>query len=81
MLDLDVLAHKAYGNINRSIEVETFSEGRFRETYERKNSVPSDPEDEEEMTEDDENVLWDRSQQKLAEIKGNQHSASANNIF
>ena len=71
VLDLDFLAHKAYGNINRSIEVETLSEGRFRETYERKNPIPPDPDDEEETTEDDENVLWDKSQQKLAEIKGN----------
>ena len=78
VLDLDFLAHKEYGNINRSIEVETLSEGRFRETYERKNPVPPDPDDEEEMTEDGENVLWDKSQQKLAKIKGNQHSASAN---
>ena len=91
ILDLDYLAHVASANDNKSIEVETLPEGTYRQTYERKNPVPPDPDDDdltptdayvdEESSEDDEDVLWDKSQQKLAEIKGNRHSVSANNII
>ena len=89
VLDLDLLAHIAFLKENQTIEVETVSEGRYRETYERKNPIEDDTEDEEDSekteiyeppedsTEDKEKVLWNKSQQKLAEIKGNRHSASA----
>ncbi|MCG8624875.1 MAG: hypothetical protein MJE68_23110, partial [Proteobacteria bacterium] len=89
VLDLDLLAHMAFAKENQTIEVETVSERRYIQSYERKNPIDDDTEDEEDSgkteiyeppadsTEDEEKVLWNKSQQKLAEIKGNQHSASA----
>ena len=88
ILDLDYLAHVASANENKAVEVETLPEGTYRQSYECKNPVPPDPNDDdltptdayadEPSSQDDEDVLWDKSQQKLAEIKGNRHSASAN---